>query len=63
MKGSKRTVSADWIVPLRQELSELRAAMERALGRQLPRPQAWTPPTVQPQPVQYAQQYPPQGWR
>ena len=42
--GRIRTVSADWIVPLRHELFELRAAMSRALGRPLPMPQAWVPP-------------------
>jgi RsiW-degrading membrane proteinase PrsW (M82 family) len=57
MKGRKKTVSADWIVPLRQELGELRMAVARSLGRAVPMPQAWTP-------GQYAQQqgqYPPQG--
>jgi RsiW-degrading membrane proteinase PrsW (M82 family) len=42
MKGKLYTVSTDWIVPLRQELRELRAAMARAMGRPLPQPQPWT---------------------
>jgi RsiW-degrading membrane proteinase PrsW (M82 family) len=42
MKGRKRTVSADWIVPLRQEIAELRFEVSRALGRPVPMPQAWT---------------------
>ncbi len=41
MKGRMRTLSTDWIVPLRQELFELRAEMARAMGRALPQPQAW----------------------
>ena len=50
--GRVRTVSTDWIVPLRHELFELRAAMSRALGRPLPMPQAWVPPAYQHQPPQ-----------
>jgi RsiW-degrading membrane proteinase PrsW (M82 family) len=61
MQGSKRTVSADWIVPLRQEIGELRMAVARAMGRALPQPQAWTaPPAQYPQPP-YGPGYPPQG--
>jgi RsiW-degrading membrane proteinase PrsW (M82 family) len=58
MKGRKRTVSADWIVPLRQELGELRMAISRALGRPVPMPQAWTPGGAAPQQpqAQYPQQ-------
>jgi RsiW-degrading membrane proteinase PrsW (M82 family) len=52
--GRQRTVSADWIVPLRQELFALRAAMAQALARPLPVPRAWAP-----DPVPYAAQYPP----
>jgi RsiW-degrading membrane proteinase PrsW (M82 family) len=44
MRGRKKTVSADWIVPLRQELFELRADMSRAVGRPLPQPQPWVAP-------------------
>jgi RsiW-degrading membrane proteinase PrsW (M82 family) len=67
MQGSKRTVSADWIVPLRQELGELRTEVSRSLGRPLPLPQAWTPPPAQqpqqgpPGQGQYPG-YPPRGW-
>jgi RsiW-degrading membrane proteinase PrsW (M82 family) len=64
MKGRKMTVSADWIVPLRQELAELRTAVGRSMGRAVPLPQAWTPgaPQGQPQYPQYPQAYgQPQG--
>jgi RsiW-degrading membrane proteinase PrsW (M82 family) len=44
MRGSKKTVSADWIVPLRQDLFELRNEVARTLGRLVPQPQAWVPP-------------------
>jgi RsiW-degrading membrane proteinase PrsW (M82 family) len=54
MAGRRRTVSADWIVPLRQELFGLRAAMAQALARPLPMPQAW-----EPGPSPYARQVPP----
>jgi RsiW-degrading membrane proteinase PrsW (M82 family) len=77
MAVRRRTVSAEWIVPLRQELFELRGAMARALARPLPLPQAWMPPqTQQPpyappspghggavQPAQPPQGFPPQGWK
>jgi RsiW-degrading membrane proteinase PrsW (M82 family) len=45
MRGRQRyaTVSADWILPLRQELFELRYAMARSMGRALPQPQPWAP--------------------
>jgi RsiW-degrading membrane proteinase PrsW (M82 family) len=62
----RRTVSADWIVPLRQELFGLRAAMAQALARPLPMPQVWTPgSTAQPgaPPAGFARGGPPQGWR
>jgi len=42
-RSRKLTVSADFVVPLRQDLAKYRAEMSRALGRQLPQPQAWTP--------------------
>src|SRR5579859_4402904 len=64
MAGRQRTVSADWIVPLRQELFALRAAMAQALARPLPNPRAWEPGAPP-----YAGQYPPvpppgppEGW-
>jgi protease PrsW len=47
MRGQKRTVSADWIAPLRQELAELRTRIWQTTGKPLvagPPPQAWTPP-------------------
>jgi len=62
MRGQKRTVSADWIVPLRQEIGELRNEVSRSMGRAVPQPQMWTAPPAQQQPPQ--QQYPghpPQG--
>jgi RsiW-degrading membrane proteinase PrsW (M82 family) len=69
MKGRHQTVSAGWILPLRQELFELRNAMSRALGRPLPQPKAWVAggPPPQPDPrvawaQQYPRQYPPQNW-
>jgi RsiW-degrading membrane proteinase PrsW (M82 family) len=46
MRGQKRTVSADWIVPLRTELTDLRAEIAQ-IGKPLvagPGPQAWEPP-------------------
>jgi RsiW-degrading membrane proteinase PrsW (M82 family) len=56
MKGRKMTVSADWIVPLRQELGELRTAISHALRRAVPMPQAWTPGGGAPQQGQYPPQ-------
>ncbi len=63
MAGRQRTVSADWIVPLRQELFALRAAMAQALARPLPMPQAWVPGTAPAQPGPYppAPRMPPPG--
>lgn len=52
--GRQRTVSADWIVPLRQELFGLRDAMAQALARPLPMPRAW-----EPGPSAYGGQVPP----
>ena len=63
MRGRRGTVSADWIVPLRQELGELRLAISRALGRPLPQPQAWRPPPAQMRDVARAPYPPPQGWQ
>lgn len=65
LRGQKRTVSADWIVPLRTEIAELRTEMSRALGRPLPLPQMWQAPPAQgpppaPPPQGYGG-YPPQG--
>jgi len=64
MAGRQRTVSADWIVPLRQELFALRAAMAQALARPLPMPQPWTPgPAPYPGPYPPAPPAgPPPGW-
>jgi hypothetical protein len=42
-RARKATVSADFVVPLRQDLHRLRAAMSQALRRQLPQPQPWSP--------------------
>jgi RsiW-degrading membrane proteinase PrsW (M82 family) len=59
-KGRARTVSVDFIVPLRQELFQLREQIGRMRGGRIERPQAWTaPPAQQPamQPA-YAQQQP-----
>jgi RsiW-degrading membrane proteinase PrsW (M82 family) len=47
MRGQKRTISTDWIAPLRAELGELRARLLQSAGRPLvpgPGPQVWTPP-------------------
>jgi len=54
-RGHSQTVSADFVVPLRQELHQLRNQISQKLGRALPQPQPWRPP---PGP-QYARQYPP----
>ncbi|HTB73389.1 MAG TPA: PrsW family intramembrane metalloprotease [Polyangiaceae bacterium] len=68
MAGRQRTVSADWIVPLRQELFALRAAMALALARPLPMPQAWVPGPAPgpahpgPYPAAPPQAGPPPGW-
>jgi RsiW-degrading membrane proteinase PrsW (M82 family) len=64
-KGRAKTVSVDFIVPLRQQLFELRERIGRARGGRIERPQAWAPPPAQqqqgyaPPPQGYA---PPQGW-
>jgi RsiW-degrading membrane proteinase PrsW (M82 family) len=42
-QGRKLTISADMILPLRQELHKLRADVSRALGRPVQQPQPWTP--------------------
>jgi len=46
-RGKKKTISADFVVPLRQDLHRLRAEMSRAIGRQLPQPQMWQAPPGQ----------------
>ena len=51
-QGRKATISADFVVPLRQDLHKIRAEVSRALGRQVPQPQVWMPP-----PSPYAQQH------
>jgi RsiW-degrading membrane proteinase PrsW (M82 family) len=62
-QGQKRTVSADWIVPLRQELYQLREEIARTKGGNIQRPQAWSPPQQQQAYGQPAQQYvQPQGY-
>jgi RsiW-degrading membrane proteinase PrsW (M82 family) len=66
MHGRNRTVSIDWIVPLRQELGELRIQMARALGRPLPLPQAWlSAPAAAPHvaPPPWPAPPPPPGWQ
>ncbi|HEX4448376.1 MAG TPA: PrsW family intramembrane metalloprotease [Polyangiaceae bacterium] len=67
MAGRSRTVSTDWIVPLRHELFELRGAMSLALGRQLPMPQPWYPgaqgPPAYPAQPPSAQGFPPREWK
>jgi len=55
MQGRKKTVSADWIVPLRQELAELRVEVARSMGRPVPMPQAWI---AQPAAQAHVQQQP-----
>jgi RsiW-degrading membrane proteinase PrsW (M82 family) len=47
LRGQKRTVSADWIAPLRAELGGLRGRILATTGRPLcagPPPQVWAPP-------------------
>lgn len=68
-KGRSRTISADFVVPLRQDLHRLRGEISRKLGRTLPQPQPWQPPQgpqYAPQQPPYAQwggQPPPDQWR
>lgn len=59
-RGRTHTISADFVIPLRQDLRRLRGEISRKLGRPLPQPQPWQPP---PGP-QYAQPYaaPQQGY-
>lgn len=68
-KSKQSTISADFVVPLRQELHKLRDEMSRALRRQLPQPQMWQaapPPGHAPPQQGWAPQHghhggPPQG--
>jgi len=52
MKGKKETISIGFIVPLRQELAQLRYEMLQRMGRAPAPAPAWQP-----------QQRPPQGWQ
>lgn len=63
MGGTKGTVSADFVVPLRQQLHTLRAEVARALGRQVEQPRPWAPPGAPhaAPPVQQPQWRPPPG--
>jgi RsiW-degrading membrane proteinase PrsW (M82 family) len=64
MRGQLKTVSADWIVPLRQELFQLRYQMGLAMGRPLPQPRPWAPGGSQaawPAPAQQGYPRPPPG--
>jgi RsiW-degrading membrane proteinase PrsW (M82 family) len=64
MRGHRRTVSVDFIVPLRQELGQLRMEISRALGRPVPQPQAWRAPPAQMHDVPAPRPWPPpQGWQ
>ena len=59
-QGRKLTVSADMILPLRQDLHRLRAEVSKAMGKQVEQPRPWTPPQMmapgqQQQPQGYAQ--------
>lgn len=58
-QGRKLTVSADMILPLRQDLHRLRAEVSKALGRPVAQPQPWTPPQMQAPPgtMQHGQGY------
>ena len=48
-QGRKLTVSADMILPLRQDLHRLRGEVSRSLGRPVQQPQPWQAPPVQQQ--------------
>jgi RsiW-degrading membrane proteinase PrsW (M82 family) len=60
-QGRKLTVSADMILPLRQDLHRLRAEVSRSMGRPVPQPQPWRAPPAQAQ--QHHAQQPQQHWR
>lgn len=55
VRGQVRSVSMDFVVPLRQELQRLRNAIAIKLGRALPQPQAWQAPPVMQAPPGYPQ--------
>jgi RsiW-degrading membrane proteinase PrsW (M82 family) len=63
-QGRKLTVSADMILPLRQDLHRLRADVSKAMGKQVEQPRPWTPPQMM-APQQHMQQQPqnPQQYR
>lgn len=61
MRGQKRTVSMDFIVPLRRELADLRARMYQGTGRPMPVAQAWQPPPAAPPPPVQPQYQQPQS--
>ncbi|MFO0640962.1 MAG: PrsW family intramembrane metalloprotease [Polyangiaceae bacterium] len=42
-RARKATISADFVVPLRQDLAKYRGEMSQSLRRQLPQPQPWSP--------------------
>jgi RsiW-degrading membrane proteinase PrsW (M82 family) len=46
-QGRKLTVSADMILPLRQDLHRLRAEVSKAMGKQVEQPRPWMPPQMQ----------------
>lgn len=48
-QGRKLTVSADMILPLRQDLFRLRGEVSKAMGKPVEQPRPWTPPQMQPQ--------------
>lgn len=58
-QGRKATISADFVVPLRQDLHKLRGEVSRVLGRPVPQPQAWRPPAS---PYAQQAQMPQQGY-
>jgi RsiW-degrading membrane proteinase PrsW (M82 family) len=68
-KGRAKTVSADWIVPLRQDLHQIRQEIARIKGGNIQWPQPWQPPQPQPHqqmpawgpPAGPPPGYPPQG--
>jgi protease PrsW len=60
-RGRKMTVSADFIVPLRQELHTLRNGVAQKLGRAVEQPQPWRPGSPNPFAAQQAAQ-PQQGY-
>jgi RsiW-degrading membrane proteinase PrsW (M82 family) len=64
-RGRKVTVSADFIVPLRQQLRGLREQMQRAMGKPIRHPEPWSPqaaPPMGPPPYGYAPPQAPPGY-